>query len=444
MIPIKLPPGMEIMGEDGVLRDHVICQRGQYGMPSASFYWTRELNAWMLQTFNSSTFRIVQMVLEPCMYMITNLKTGSVTHMLVHVDDIDLITDSDDDVAIIFDLIDRKFGLVAGDPDVLLGVHRKLTEVDGVRYLEFLMTDYASEMFNKWKAKLSTLGTPMNEKYTPEIPFPTDTVLSVVGSEKFPLPSSADTDATIKMYREIVGELLWLARMAMPKLLLSVSMESRVVSIAGKAHFDLCLQTLQYAYGHRHEGIRFRSDGCNQLLAAYDSADNPDPKDGKSQFGYSIMLFDGPIDAVSKKTPRVGTSSTHNEYIAMAECARRLRYFQDLLTEMDLKQYVGRTPMEGDNWPATTQLHDRRITDRNRHYLSEFFWLYEMYADQKFTPCWVSTLSNGPDIYTKGTSRQIMDHLGPLETGYHHRPRAWPDLDMTPAKFESLGRPARL
>ena len=90
----------------------------------------------------------------------------------------------------------------------------------------------------------------MNEKYTPEIPFPTDTVLSVVGSEKFPLPSSADTDATIKMYREIVGELLWLARMAMPKLLLSVSMESRVVSIAGKAHFDLCLQTLQYAYGH--------------------------------------------------------------------------------------------------------------------------------------------------------------------------------------------------
>ena len=106
------------------------------------------------------------------------------------------------------------------------------------------MTDYASEMFNKWKAKLSTLGTPMNEKYTPEIPFPTDTVLSVVGSEKFPLPSSADTDATIKMYREIVGELLWLARMAMPKLLLSVSMESRVVSIVSKAHFDLCLQTL--------------------------------------------------------------------------------------------------------------------------------------------------------------------------------------------------------
>ena len=93
------------------------------------------------------------------------------------------------------------------------------------------------------------------------------------------------------------------------------------------------------------------------------------------------------FDAVSKKTPRVGTSSTHNEYIAMAECARRLRFFQDLLTEMDMKQYVGRTPMAGDNWPATTQLHDRRITGRNRHYLSEFFWLYEMYADQKFTPC---------------------------------------------------------
>ena len=34
-----------------------------------------------------------------------------------------------------------------------------------------------------------------------------------------------------------------------------------------------------------------------------------------------------------------------------------------------------------------------------------------------------------------GTSRQIMDRLGPLEMGYRDRPRAWPDIDTTAAKF---------
>ena len=111
---------------------------------------------------------------------------------------------------------------------------------------------------------------------------------------------------------------------------------------------------------------------------------------------------------------------------------------------MGFPQYVDQTPMEGDNWPATTQLHERRITDRNRHYLSEFHWLYEMYSDGKFIPCWVDTHQNGPDIYTKGVPRQTMERLGPFETGYLDSTRPWPDTSMTPAKYESLGRPTRL
>ena len=57
-------------------------------------------------------------------------------------------------------------------------------------------------------------------------------------------------------------------------------------------------------------------------------------------------MFDGPIDSCSKKTSRVGTSTTHNEYIAMSECARRLRFCQDLLLEMGFPQFVDQTLME--------------------------------------------------------------------------------------------------
>ena len=89
----------------------------------------------------------------------------------------------------------------------------------------------------------------------------------------------------------------------MPDFMFSASQFSRVLSACGYAHLEVGMQALRYAYG-QHEsserGFRFRSDSCACFRAAYDASGNPDPKDGKSQYGYSIMLFDGPIVTVSK------------------------------------------------------------------------------------------------------------------------------------------------
>ena len=62
--------------------------------------------------------------------------------------------------------IDSKFGLVYGDPDIMLGVHRKISEVDGVRYMEFLMTEYISDMYARWTQKMADRGTPINDTTT--------------------------------------------------------------------------------------------------------------------------------------------------------------------------------------------------------------------------------------------------------------------------------------
>ena len=247
MVPIRLPATMEST-IDGTVCEFVIAQRGQYGMPSASYYWTRELRTWLLKTFNSSTYSIVNLILEPCMYIITNIVTGAITHMLVHVDDVDVIADSDDDVAVLFAAIDSEFGLVYGNPDVMLGVHRQMSEKSGVRYLEFTMTEYVSDLHAQWVQTMSDRGTPISDRYAPAIPFPELTQLSVLGTDTHPLPRAADTAATVTLYRQLVGGLLWLSRMCMPDLLFSCSMESRVLAVAGEAHLKLAMQTLRYAY----------------------------------------------------------------------------------------------------------------------------------------------------------------------------------------------------
>ena len=53
-------------------------------------------------------------------------------------------------------------------------------------------------------------------------------------------------------------------------------------------------------------------------------------------YGYFVCLFDGPIVAVSKKSSKVSTSSTHNEFMALGEVAKACVYISDLLVLIEM------------------------------------------------------------------------------------------------------------
>ena len=160
------------------------------------------------------------------------------------------------------------------------------------------------------------------------------------------------------------------------------------------------------------------------------------------------MLFDGPIVTVSKKTARVGTSSTHNEFIAQAECIKTLLYVRNMATSWGFPEFcqtfptddhIGPTVMQGDNCTTTEQLRENRITERNRFYLSDYHFVREIYADGHVLPTWIMGSTNGPDIYTKAVGRQIMNLLQPVETGYSPGPLPPPKISLTPAEAIKFG-----
>ena len=102
--------------------------------------------------------------------------------------------------------------------------------------------------------------------------------------------------------------------------------------------------------------------------------------------------IDGPLHAISKKTTRVGTSSTHNEYIAQAEMAKCLAYIQNLFIEMGFPEICDEpTPAAGDNYTATTQLAEGRLTERNRFYITDYHYCVEIFERGLFAPYWVRT-----------------------------------------------------
>lgn len=471
-----LPDGCEIFNSKGERCRYVAVFRGQYGTPASGYYWQRTRDTWILSYFNpapgshaaaqsksktsaakASNFAPTpcsecewncrQCPLEPCMFIFTNVTNETVTHILIHVDDMDVVADSELDVEYIFEAMDAEWGITICDPNMLLGVERKMTETNGVRFLEFRMPNYIKDMYNEWHAKMTEIGRPMrNHNYT--VPFPEGKQFSTAGTEEYPRPPDAEIDAVTALFMRFCGAFLWIARMSMPGLMFSASQFSRVLSACGWDHLKVGMQALQYAYDHRETGFRFRSDGNACFVASYDASDNPDPKDGKSQYGYSILLFDGPIATVSKKTARVGTSSTHNEFIAQAECIKTVLYVREMAKSWGFPEFcktfsddasTGPTILQGDNRTTTEQLRENRITERNRFYLSDYHFVREIYAEGHVLPTWIFGNGNGADMYTKALGRQLFDQFCPAETGYMDKTLPRPIISLTPTEALKFG-----
>ena len=433
-IIVRLPEGMWTTNAKGEQCAYVVLLRGQYGTRPAAFYWSRTRDEWLMKRFSQSPFTIKKLMLEQCMFIITNTDTNTKTHMLVHVDDMDVIADADADVKIIFEAMNDEWGLTISDPDMMLGVQRTVTEKDGERFLEMHMPNFVTDWYNEWAFKMEAAGTPM-KKSAPATPFPEGEQFSVIGTEAFPRPSDAEILEVQHDLQKFTGQGLWVSRMVMPDLLFACSQHGRIASAGSKKVLtDVSTQMLRYAYSQRHRGIRFRSNGCKTLRASYDASDNPDPKDGKSMYGYSICLFDGPIVAVSKKSSKVGTSSTHNEFMALGEVAKAGVYISDLLVEMEFPECVDPEgmPAAGDNQTATSQLGENRITERNRFYLTDMHYVREIYELGRLRPHWVMGAQNGADIYTKAVSRQVLLQLRDKETGYSDDPLPPPNMTLTP------------
>ena len=165
--------------------------------------------------------------------------------------DIDTIADVEADVDYIYGKINDWFGIQTCSPQIMLGVERRLTQVEDVTYLEFLMTSFIEEMHDEWKAKWTELGRSWSSR-VPKVPFPVSTILSTASTEKNPRPSDTEIAKTTQLFMHMTGQLLWLSRMCMPDMLYACSQFSRALSASGWDALEYGMQAIKYAYSQRH------------------------------------------------------------------------------------------------------------------------------------------------------------------------------------------------
>ena len=380
-----------------------ILLRPLYGLGSAPRFFAECRDNWMLTKFNQDGWKCRVSLYEPCLFIMRS-PTDQPYLLLVHVDDNLLVGPDLAELKYVRDATHERFVVKDVSPDELLGVARKLNPDGSVTFtqagfIEHLHAQFAEHLGNRKR----------------DVPFPFNEML-VRGSD----------EAEHKKYeklgmRSLAGGLIWAYRMTMPLLGPGVNQVCKCVSAATKRSWDCALHCLEYAYQHRHEGIRLNAPGCcEELIAWYDAGGVRDPTDSKCQHGYLIHEFGGPVSWNTSKQKHISAAGTMGlEFMSQAHCTKETVYLRQLGQDVG---YIPRdappTRMYGDNLNAVVYGTEQKITANMRHMRECYFLTREWYMCKAILPCWLPGDKNCADVTSKPCSREVIIKHKPRALGF--------------------------
>jgi hypothetical protein len=422
-IPVQFEQALRQYDENGNELFKIL-RKCLYGSPTASRRFTQMRDQWMIKHFNQGGWSCTQMQNDKSLFRFTS-PDGGICLATLHSDDVDLICQNASDGTLIADAFNKQFGgdedgIKMCDPGFMLGVQRTTTydEKTDTTYHEFTQTGCITDLYNEYKDQL-----PAEKADTP---MPAGTFLSMY--EPDGERREQDDAITIKIkadgYMHIVGTLLWMSRNCYPEIAQGLSQLCSVMSKPSPEAYDAALHMIKYVYEQKDRGIRFNNKGNWDVLTLYDASNKPNPGDSKCSAGHVVMLAGGPISWSSKKAQHVGTSSSHNEYMAAFHAAKETKWIRDLMIELKLPMYDWSKPaiMLGDNDQATRWATHGMITTANKSIRMNYHWVQECVRDGIVDMRRVPTELNTADVFTKTLGDVSIYSLRPGLTGYGDLP----------------------
>lgn len=200
----------------------------------------------------------------------------------------------------------------------------------------------------------------------------------------------------------------------------AINQVCKMMSAPTEATWDAAIQILEYAYQHRHEGIRYRRDGNRVPVSYYDSGGKPDPKDAKSQHGHVVLLGDGPLSYVTRKHKHVGSAGTMGvEWMSLGWCVKDTVAIRMLMQDMGaIPRDAHPTPVIGDNLQAVDFANEEKMTSAMRHVREQYHLSREWAGTGDIKCYWIPGTENPSDIVSKPVAKQVLDKLLGMLTGY--------------------------
>ena len=238
---------------------------------------------------------------------------------------------------------------------------------------------------------------------------PTPATEELLGPEHCPTMDKDKAEMKKLPYRNLIGELLYLAHSSRPDISYSVGVLSRFMENPGKKHWEAAKRILRYLRGSKDFGLTFNGQLDNNSengvynIQAYSDADwGRDLYGRKSIFGYIVHLNGCPISWVSKKQTFVSQSTCESEYVGMSEAIREIRWIYQLLQELKIKSNFIEVPtLLGDNVSSIMIASNTRMDNRIKSIDIKYHYIKDEVASKRVQLQHVASEYNVADIFTK-------------------------------------------
>ena len=342
-----------------------------------------------------------QSAVEAQLYFISDVDSGLFCVVLVHTDDYFGICNDDKFWSEFEQAISKRFNVdVKGELSNMLQMSVSRVEDTFVmhqrRQIEEIIEQHSEDMNSK------TVTSPMEKNLN--------------------LTKNSEKDPKLP-YRQLLGQLLWIARCTRPDILFAVQYLSQFANCAGREHWTALIRVLRYLKTTINNKLTLRvhdmSSTCN-LTIETDSDWASDHVDRKSYSGSCIFYNCSILNFIVSKQATVSISSTEAEYIALSEAVKEGLYFVNLIDEiihvnLPVKTYV-------DNIGAGFIAQNDVNNSRTKHIDIRNHMVRDWIAKGTIELFYVDSKDNRSDIFTKALSvplhddlsRRLLDGLKPL------------------------------
>ena len=387
-IYMEQPQGFVASGQSDKV---CLLKKAIYGLKQASRAWNLQFNSVLLDLGFKRTHS------DAGVYH--RLDAGGTIIIILYVDDITILGDTLDSISALKANLSNRYEMTdLGEIDSYLGV--KITRDRSVKRLDIDQSRYVSEIVDRFgMADANAARTPLPS-----------------GAEAHLVKHTGEaTPREIKHFQQLIGSLLYVQIGTRPDISFAVSRLAQYASNPSSQHLRLAKYVLSYLKGSADYRLRYDGAGGDGLFGFADSSYGDQTDDFHSTSGYVFLLADAAISWSSCKQKTVAQSTTHAEYMALADAANQAAWYRSFLTEIGYA-VEDPIPLHGDNKGSVDLALNPVTGRRSKHIPIKFHVVREYVEDGLIDLVRTSTHDMLADGFTKPHARarlsEFVDGLG--------------------------------
>lgn len=372
---MKQPPGFD----DGSGR---VCKlvKSLYGLKQASRCWNRKFKS-MIELFG---FNVCDS--DPCVFV--SYKTGKMIILAIYVDD-GIIAGERADIELVLKHLKEQFEITTMDVSCFLGFEIERLK-DGSIFMH--QSAYAAKVLEKFgMVECNAVGVPSDPN-------------QVLGNH-------GDSEPSKYPYRQLVGNLMYMAVATRPDISYAIGSVSRHLENPTVTHENALKRILKYVKGTLDFGILFHKVGNNKLCDYSDADYAGDVVTRRSTSGSAFLFNDGIISWHSGRQKCVSMSTTESEYVAASDAVKELVWLRRLFSELLPERSNEMASFNMDNQSAIRLIKNPEFHKRTKHIDVRFHFIREKFEEGLFDLQYISTHDMVADVFTKPLARDRFEFL---------------------------------